>query len=68
MNQALIDLQTQLSFQEETIDQLNTVVTRQQKDIVQLLVEVKALKEAYRALMETTKTERSAAYELPPHY
>ncbi|WP_330925926.1 SlyX family protein [Candidatus Sororendozoicomonas aggregata] len=68
MNQALIDLQTQLSFQEQTIDQLNNVVTRQQKEMVQLLAEVKALKEAYQALMEATKTERGVTSEIPPHY
>ena len=32
----LLELQTQLSYQEDTIAQLNEVVTRQQKDIERL--------------------------------
>ena len=68
MNQALVDLQTQLSFQEDTIDQLNDVVTRQQKDIDQLRAEVNALKAAYRALVANTKAEPLPEQEIPPHY
>ena len=33
MNDELLELQTQLSFQEDSVQQLNEVVTRQQGDI-----------------------------------
>ena len=67
MEDILIDLQTQLSFQEDTVAQLNEVVTRQQRDIMQLREEMEKLKELYQAMLESAQTE-AAVNEIPPHY
>ncbi|WP_263080207.1 SlyX family protein [Endozoicomonas sp. Mp262] len=67
MDDVLIDLQTQLSFQEDTIAQLNDVVTRQQLDIIQLREEMEKLKALYRAVLDNSKVE-APANEVPPHY
>ncbi len=67
MEDILIDLQTQLSFQEDTVAQLNEVVTRQQRDIMQLREEMEKLKELYQAMLENTQTE-APVNEIPPHY
>ncbi|MDD7805784.1 MAG: SlyX family protein [Endozoicomonas sp. (ex Botrylloides leachii)] len=67
MNDELIDLQTQISFQEETIGQLNEVVTRQQSDILQLLEAVKQLEKSYRSLLTNMKQD-IGDNEVPPHY
>ncbi|MET4820574.1 SlyX family protein [Endozoicomonas lisbonensis] len=44
MKDELIELQTQMSFQEDTVAQLNDVVTRQQQEIDQLKLQVEQLK------------------------
>ncbi len=43
----LLELQTQLSYQEDTIAQLNDVVTRQQKDIERLTEAFAQLKKQF---------------------
>ena len=44
MNDDLLELQTQISYQEDTVQQLNDVVTRQQADIDLLRREVDMLR------------------------
>lgn len=67
MQDNLVKLQIQLSFQEDTISQLNEVVTRQQQDITQLTEDVTQLKKLYRALMVDVDAEIKKD-ERPPHY
>ena len=67
VNSELVNMQTQLSFQEDTIARLNDVVTRQQGDIVQLLAEVKQLKRICHSLVANHKPD-SPVDEVPPHY
>lgn len=67
MEEALIELQTQLSFQEDTIAQLNDVVTRQQRDILRLRDEMDKLKTLYQSLRDNSRVE-DPAREVPPHY
>lgn len=67
MSDDLIELQTQLAFQEHTIAELNNVLTDQQKQIDMLRLEIKLLKEKYGALEE--KIEMGPPQdERPPHY
>ncbi|MDP0563629.1 MAG: SlyX family protein [Candidatus Endonucleobacter sp. (ex Gigantidas childressi)] len=68
MNYDPIELQTQLSFQENTVAQLNTVVTRHQQDIVELLAKVKQLQELYCSLTANIKTDNQKYEAPPPHY
>lgn len=66
MNDDLIDLQTQVSFQEDTIAQLNIVVTRQQRELTDLLREVQQLKKLSHSLLEHIKQD--IVESKPPHY
>ena len=63
----LIELETKIAYQEETLRVLNEVVTRQQK-------EIEALQQACRHLSERVarvgqdSLKGSEADEIPPHY
>ncbi len=67
LDQRLTDLEIKASFTEELVDQLNTVIVRQQRQIDALLREVADLRQqapddpAGRPL-------RNLRDELPPHY
>ena len=66
MREELVELQTQMSFQEDTMAQLNDVVTRQQKQIDELMLAVEQLKKR----MDSMATEQLEVQEeeMPPHY
>lgn len=66
-DQRLIDLEIKSSFADDTLEQLNQVVIRQQGEIDWLLREVRQLRQQ---MPETTSAPRFAAAgdELPPHY
>ena len=61
----LTDLEIKLSFTEDLVDTLNTMVTRQQDHIDLLLNEVRRLREQ---APEGGSAFRSLRDELPPHY
>lgn len=62
----LVELQSQLAFQEDTLGALDAVVTRQQRQIERLL----ALWEAQSLQLEqiTSALEQDVADDPPPHY
>ncbi|MET0378396.1 MAG: SlyX family protein [Spongiibacteraceae bacterium] len=62
----LIELQTQIAFQEDTLSALDTVVTAQQRQIDQLTLWCERL---MRQLDQVaTGAAEPAEPELPPHY
>lgn len=65
-NEQLVDVQSQLAFQEDTIASLNEVVTRQQSQIENLYELIKNQK----SLLETLSVdnENDIIDERPPHY
>lgn len=67
MSDELIELQTQLAFQEQTIGELNEVLTSQQQQIDLLRLEIKLLKEKLGMLEDRIETGPSQD-EKPPHY
>jgi SlyX protein len=67
MSDDLIELQTQLAFQEQTIGELNEVLTSQQQQIDLLRLEIKLLKEKLGMLEDRIETGPSQD-ERPPHY
>ncbi|MES2623732.1 MAG: SlyX family protein [Pseudomonadota bacterium] len=67
MTEELIELQTQLAFQEHTIAELNTVLTNQQQQIDFLRLEIKYLKEKFGALEDKVEVG-TPQDERPPHY
>ncbi|MGI9276317.1 MAG: SlyX family protein [Endozoicomonas sp.] len=66
MKDDLIELQTQMSFQEDTVAQLNDVVTQQQKDIERLTADLEQLKKQFQSLVSTQLEEQEES--APPHY
>jgi SlyX protein len=66
MSAHLVELQTQLAFQEDTLQALDDVVTSQQQSIDRLMQLQRRLE---RQLAELAGTDESApADERPPHY
>ena len=67
MNEELIELQTQMSFQEDTIAQLNDVVTRQQHEIDELKRALELLTKQVLT-MSSGQMEQQEEEAPPPHY
>lgn len=68
-HEALVELQSQLAFQEHTIEQLNSVLVKQQKQMDGLLLEIRHLKEKLGSLEDRVEQGGgSARDEKPPHY
>ena len=67
MKDELVELQTQLSFQEDTVAQLNEVVTRQQKQIEVLTAAVEQIKKQLTEAAEG-QPEPQGDEPPPPHY
>ena len=63
----LVDLQTRLAFQEETLAQLNDILTEQQRQIDKVRLEFQLIQERYQELLDIIETG-PAADEKPPHY
>lgn len=65
-NEALVDLQTRLAFQEQAITELNGVIVNLQREIDQLNIRLGALKDRLNDLEESTGPLEDQ--EKPPHY
>ena len=65
LEQRITDLEIKLSFAEDTVEQLNAVVTRQQAQIDRLVLELVDLRDRAAAEPGVARTLRD---ELPPHY
>ncbi len=70
MNDKIIELETKFSFQEDTLQQLNEAIIRQQRLIEGLALEVKGLKEQLEDAVEKTEAsfDGKTEQEKPPHY
>ncbi len=67
MSDELIELQTQLAFQEQTTAELNQALISQQKQIDLLRLEIKLLKDKLGMLEDRIETG-PPQIEKPPHY
>ncbi|MTI13542.1 SlyX family protein [Sansalvadorimonas verongulae] len=67
MNDDLLELQTQLSYQDDSVQQLNEVVTRQQGELDNLRREVELLKQQLQLLI-ASQSEAAEDEVPPPHY
>ena len=67
MQNELVELQSRISFQEDTLLQLNDVMVRQQQEIDELNRQLVVLKQLVRQIID--ETAGSAALDAPPpHY
>lgn len=62
----LMDLEIKASYQEDLLDQLNQIITRQQQDLDWLLREVRQLRR--QVFDSSSPSANSFVDELPPHY
>jgi len=67
MENRLIELESRLAFQDHTLQELNAVVVRQQRDIAALTHELEMLKAQFKALAPGMVGSR-AEETPPPHY
>ena len=67
LQETIMDLQTRLAFQEDSIDSINLTVTRQQSRIDLLQRELLRLKEILEDV-RGSQGDAGSAGELPPHY
>ena len=62
----LVKIETKLSYQEDLLDQLNSIIIKQQKEIDSLKRELLLLQEKITTINEST--ESTNMDERPPHY
>ena len=67
LQETIMDLQTRLAFQEDSIDSINLTFSRQQSRIDLLQREVLRLKEMLEDV-RGSQGDAASATELPPHY
>jgi len=67
MENRLVELETRLAFQDNSLQELNAVVVRQQREIDTLTREIESLKAQVRALAPDLVASR-AEEAPPPHY
>lgn len=69
IQEELIELQTRLAYQEDTIAQLNDVITKQDADITQLQHQMRLLAKRFEELLaEQDRGDVEITNERPPHY
>lgn len=68
-DEAFIDLQMRVTFQEDMLNQLNDVVSKQDADILLLREQVRALAQRLEESMrQPSEGENNLIDERPPHY
>jgi len=65
---ALVALESQVAFQEHTLEQLNEVLISHQQQLDVLRLELRLLREKYGELEDRVEHGGSATDEKPPHY
>jgi len=70
IRQQLIDVQSQLAFQEDTVAALNEALTLQQQEILLLQRQLKLLKERQdeQAAAQEPAADAGTVEDRPPHY
>jgi SlyX protein len=65
----LIDLQTRVAYQEDTLTQLNDVITRQDAELVQLKQQLRLMAQRLDELSSNpAQADGEVVDEHPPHY
>jgi len=67
MNERLTELEVRVAFQDQTIQDLNEVVTRQQREIDRLVKELEAVKSLLAGLVPSMVIPQEDE-KPPPHY
>ena len=67
MEQRLIEIETKMLFQEDTIEQLNQVICKQDEQIRNMQLAMDRLSKNLKSLMEMN-SDIKMGHEKPPHY
>lgn len=67
MNDEIIDLQTKLAFQDSLLEELNQIITDQQKQLDKMQHTIETLR-VQMLSMQTTQMMQEAKEPPPPHY
>lgn len=67
-NDKLIEIETKIAFQEQTIEQLNEVLIQQQKAIDTLQRQLRQLNNKVKEESQHWNQEHAIIDEKPPHY
>lgn len=69
LEEQLIDVQTRVAYQEDTLAQLNEVITRQDAEIIQLKQQLRLIAQRLDELSTNpAQSDTEMADERPPHY
>lgn len=69
INEAIADLQSRMSFQDDTITQLSDQIALQDKELTQAKLHIKLLREKFMELShDMEQVLPSQKNERPPHY
>ncbi|MDP5208918.1 SlyX family protein [Microbulbifer sp. 2205BS26-8] len=68
LSERMDELEARLTFQEDTIAQLNDVITRQDADIRRLLLHMRELSQKYSAISGVLPGGTRSSDDKPPHY
>jgi SlyX protein len=63
----LMDVEIKISYSEDTVDELNRAIFRQQQQIDQLIKQIKTLSEQVQNAVPPEQ-QRNLCDEIPPHY
>lgn len=64
----IIEIETKVLYQEDTIEQLNQVVVEQDKQIRKLKEALELLTRNFKSVLEMTQEHIKPGHERPPHY
>lgn len=70
IEEQLIDMQTRIAYQEDTLVQLNEVITKQDAELVQLKQQMRLLAQRLEELMRDPAQggDSEITNDRPPHY
>ena len=68
LEQRLDELESRLAFQDDLIESLNQVITRQDREITTMASQIKDLFTRVSEQAETAPPGAAAEHEIPPHY
>jgi SlyX protein len=68
MDKRITELEIKVAYQEDTIQQLDSVVCKQQDQLDALKKQLIQLSDSTKELSEDVKGNQSAVDDIPPHY
>ena len=68
LEQRLDELESRLAFQDDMIESLNEVITRQDREITNMASQLKDLFTRVSEQAETATPGAATGHEIPPHY